>query len=104
MVANLDLSSIWEPEDSGLQLKLHQNSPEGMWKQMARPRPRGLLVISVLVTSFPSEAKADAAGCTLRATALWDKIWGAGLVAKSFCCCPLHFSFLSLNEGIVLFY
>lgn len=62
MVANLDLSSIWEPEDSGLQLKPHQNSPEDLWKQMARPHPRGLLVISVLVVSFSSEARADAAG------------------------------------------
>lgn len=30
MAVNLDLSSIWEPEDSGLQLKLHQDFLEGM--------------------------------------------------------------------------
>lgn len=30
MAANLDLSSIWEPEDSGLQLKLHQDFLEGI--------------------------------------------------------------------------
>lgn len=29
---------------------------------------------------------------------------GCWVVGGKFCLCPLHFPFLSLNEGIVLFY
>lgn len=58
MVANLDLSSIWEPEDSGY-TRIPQRACGNIWPGST---PEALLVISVLVMSFPSAARADAAG------------------------------------------